>query len=169
MTDMDETEGAPTEFRIARYQALITIITSEGGLIWNRYNVFLAANTVLAAVMGALATREMPSVGTYWVLVISGVFGLVLCRNWWGLTNRGWKLQHLWVNEAQKSWEAEAQRYNWQGLGCPFHPYKTWCEREKCDPGSKDWICRHAKNVIYLFALAYVGTIGYSGWQLFPS
>ena len=164
---MDKTDGAPPEFRIARYAALITIITNEGGLIWNRYNVLLAANTVLVAVVGAIvATRGTPGVGMYWALVIFGVFGLVLCWNWWGLTDRGWKLQHLWVSEAQRSWDAEAQRYNWQGLGCPFEPYKTWCERENCDPGSKDWICRHAKYVIYLFALGYLGLSGYSGWQL---
>jgi hypothetical protein len=145
------------ELMIARYHALLSLITGDAELIWIRYNALLTANAIVAVVMGAMvgavATRGTIGSGAGLVLIGTAAFGLALCYQWWRLTHRGWQLQHAWVREAKA--------FDWEGLTDPFAPYDEWCASTRCGAGEYDWIARYAKRVIFLFALAYVGLLIY--------
>ena len=68
------------------YEASITLLMHESSLTWNRYNVYLAANSVLLASIGILKTSNMDAV-LYSVCLT--VIGIALCIIWSLLTLRG--------------------------------------------------------------------------------
>lgn len=141
----------PPELLIANYQSLMALITGDATLIWNRFNAMLTANAIIAAVLGAVTASNGLDKRIAWLLLLSSIFGLALCRIWWTLTHRGWALQHKWVSAAQK--------FDWKSLQSPFDPYTEWCHEHKCGTGTNDWICRSAKHVICLFVFAYIALI----------
>lgn len=131
---------------IARFQALLSLATTDAQLIWSRYYSLLTANAIVAVVIGALAAREFDRV-TGVVLLMLSVFGLVLTWQWKHLTRCGWELEHAWV--------AAAKEVSWKGKPNPFQPYSDWCETAGCAEGTEDWIAVYALRVCNLFFGAY--------------
>ena len=75
------------------------MITNEGQLIWNRFNVMFAANSFIILLLGTIfsATRNSNAPLVYALIPVGSLFGLVLCLQWYRLTNLGWKISKMWV------------------------------------------------------------------------
>ena len=140
----EQPENQPLE--LARFQALLTLIVTEGQLIWSRYYSLLTANAIVAVVLGAVASRDLDTAATI-VLLSLGLFGFLLTWQWRQLTRHGWQLQHTWV--------AAAKQVQWQGRPNPFEPYSEWCKTAGCGEGTSDWIAKWGQRVINLFLVAY--------------
>ncbi len=138
-----------TSGEIARFQALVSLITTDAQLIWSRYYSLLTANAIVAVVIGALAARTFDRLSGV-VLLILNLFGLALTWQWKQITRRGWELQHTWV--------AVAKQVSWGRMSNPFESYSTWCKSSGCGEGAKDWIATYAFRVCNLFLFAYAGT-----------
>src|SRR5205085_12141330 len=94
--------------RLALYSAVVSFINNEAQLIWNRYNVMLAANSFIAVLLGAVIALRPPT-ATDAIIVLSGsIVGLCLSWQWKGLTTRGWELEHYWVKYAET--------FRWEGI-----------------------------------------------------
>lgn len=134
------------------YSSVLSMITSDGQLVWSRYNAMLAANTFIGALLGILLTKQ----GWTWVdgllSSLTSVFGLALSLQWRGLTMRGWQLQHYWVQYA------EAFKF-WPGFENPLEPYVRWARDHNTGEGVHDWIARYAHGAIRIFIIGFASAL----------
>ncbi len=68
------------------YQVAIQMLIYEGNLVWNRFNVFVVANSIIIFTIGVLATSEVRFKHFTLLLIPVGIF---FCLLWSILTNRG--------------------------------------------------------------------------------
>ena len=74
------------EQRQRGYETAIELLIHEGSLTWNRYNVYLVANSVILASIGIL---ESANNDTLVLSICLTTVGIILCIAWYLLTLRG--------------------------------------------------------------------------------
>ena len=139
------------------YSASIALITYEGQMIWNRYNVMLAANSAIAVLLGALVARDAPltKLQLYGALGAS-LFCVALSWQWRLLTKAGWELQDSWVEHARA----------FASTGNPLVAHQKWRATHRASTGPDDAIGRAALGTIGLFMLAYVAVAAFCALAL---
>jgi len=88
-----------------KYQSAISIFNSEGQIQWARYNAMLLVNTALFGLTTFNLKNIELSSSTFFIQILfwlSPIFGLILCRSWYQMTNRGFIWIHHWISEANK-------------------------------------------------------------------
>lgn len=99
---MDVDPGVAVERENARvgYEVAVSLVASEGNLVWARYGLMLVAHSIILAAIG-LASDAEPPVRTV-VFVGLSVVGLVLCFAWWQLNDVGFRYFFYWVFSARE-------------------------------------------------------------------
>lgn len=85
-----------------KYQAVISLKTSEGEIQWARYNCMLVVNGVFTGLI--FLTYNNGSIPIFLKILLSFVpiFGLLLCHLWHGMTKRGFMWTNFWISEANR-------------------------------------------------------------------
>jgi len=161
-TEIQITE--PSEIYTTLYSSVVLFVNNEALLIWNRYNTMLAANSLIAALLGVILAKGALTIVEATLILCGSLFGLYLSWQWRGLTKRGWELEHYWVKYAES--------FKWNGLKNPMDPYSEWCIKAGRGEGLADWISVYAHRVINLFMLGYSIAVAIAliilAYQLFP-
>jgi len=93
-----------SDYRIEKalvgYEMAITLWTYEGELIWSKFNAMLVANSIVLAIIGILVGSN-PSTSPM-LLVGMPIVGLVLCLQWFLLTERGFSTYVYWILSARE-------------------------------------------------------------------
>lgn len=118
-------------------------INSERQAIWQRYNVMLAANSIVFAFL-ALGTRSK------WELFVGGTFGILLCAAWWILTESGWRLLGMRIERALQ--------FRWLGLDTTVNPFEVSVAYGRGGIGGMIYYVAIA--VICLFILGHILILG---------
>lgn len=105
----------PQELEDARikYQAAISLFTSEGQILWNRFGAMLAINTLLIGFIGI--AHNPPKILQIGISVV----GIIFCSFWYQMTKRGF----MWI----KNWIVEANNIEGQIDG-QINPVKNGAE-----------------------------------------
>lgn len=83
-----------------KYQAALSLFTSEGQIQWSRYNAMLVVNTIL---FGLISLKDFTFPNVFQILFrFSPIFGLILCYSWHRMTVRGFVWMNHWISEANK-------------------------------------------------------------------
>lgn len=91
----DELENARV-----KYQAALSLFTSEGQIQWSRYNAMLVVNTIL---FGLISLKDFTFPDFFQFLFrLLPIFGLILCYSWHRMTERGFVWMNHWISEANK-------------------------------------------------------------------
>jgi hypothetical protein len=138
---------------------LTSMVIAEGQLVCMRYNAMLTANTIVAALLGAVALKAEVTRKDEWLLLLASAFGVVLSVLWRGLTRRGW--------EVQKSYIHQARNYHLPAYKNAFEAYGDWREQTGRSEKKTDRIEIYAQRVIKLFTVAYVLIALYAGSRMF--
>ena len=85
------------------YEVAVNLWTYQGGLIWNRFNIMLTANSVIVSVIGILLSSDSDL--TIFAVLLPSV-GLVLCAVWALLAARGFVYHKYWSSRARELEEA---------------------------------------------------------------
>ena len=99
MGDKATSEGIdPVVIENARigYRVAVNLWTYQGSLNWNRFNVMLAANSIIVAVLGVVSNQSTSLV----IRFLLPVIGLFLCVVWVFLTSRGFDYHRYWSAQA---------------------------------------------------------------------
>lgn len=81
------------------YQAAITLMTYEGGLIWSKFNAMLVANSIVLGIIGmGLSSEFAPK----WLPLALSSCGLLLCLCWHFLMARSWDYYKYWILSARE-------------------------------------------------------------------
>lgn len=92
----DELENARV-----KYQAALSLFTSEGQIQWSRYGAMLLVNTLLFGLIGL--DKNIALSKSFPMLFQSvPIFGLLLCYLWHRMTDRGFIWMNHWIHEANK-------------------------------------------------------------------
>lgn len=127
------------EPKLSLYVAILSLITTEKQLIWNRYNAMLVANSFIAVPVGAVFAKSELKQIDHIILLLAIAVGFALSLLWMALTRSGWR----WHDTLM----AEARSYHWSPLKNP-----TDIGRES---RRRDWIKFQAYAVIWGFLLLY--------------
>ncbi len=161
-------QAASSFQEMEEFKALLQLAIVEAQLVWQRFNVMLAANGFLLALLGVHIAKVMEDMTKnasgevawpwVWLTVIGSIFGLALCFTWRAVTKCGWSLEHKWAEEAKK--------HKWQHFTNPYQLYTDWCRENGCGEGWNDLIARHARWVIGLFVIVYLLAFSFGAWQM---
>ena len=75
------------------YRAALGMISYQGRVIWDSFRTFLAANTIIAALAGALL-KLYPNLS--WPTAVLSSFGIIVCLFWIFIEDRAFKYQGYW-------------------------------------------------------------------------
>jgi hypothetical protein len=103
------------------FNAYVSLINSERQVLWQRYNILLAANSVI---LGFIVNRVANPLHQF-ELAVSCIFGFLLCIAWGVLTWCAWNIF--------TTWNSEAEKFMWLGVDSvtPINPIQVVKKHEK--------------------------------------
>lgn len=84
------------------YQSAISLLQYEGNLVWSRFNVLLAVQTLLLGGIGLLISENGDINFNSPILLPLSLIGLVICLVWFQVTIRGFSTLKLWTMSARE-------------------------------------------------------------------
>lgn len=86
-----------------KYSAVLNLKASEGEIQWSRYNAMLVVNTLIIGFIGLSYKEDL----TFsWLikslLVFVPILGILLCRIWYQMTDRGFMWTKYWMLKANE-------------------------------------------------------------------
>lgn len=86
-----------------KYSSTIGLKCSEGEIQWNRYNAMLVANTIIIGLISFTFNRDFNfPVGFKVIFWLTPMLGLLLCKYWYQVTDRGFIWSHFWMKKANE-------------------------------------------------------------------
>jgi len=78
-----------------KYQAAVSLVSSEGSNVWARYGHMLLINTIFVSVLGLTSNAPQPEKNWIWIGISS--IGLGVCSLWWAVNDVGFRYFFYWV------------------------------------------------------------------------
>ena len=83
------------------YEVAITLIQYNISLLWQEFNVFLLAETVLLGFMGTALTGASQTSVSNWLITSGSIFGILLCILWSATYLHNYKYYILRIEQAK--------------------------------------------------------------------
>jgi hypothetical protein len=81
------------------YQVAASLYMQENAITWSRFNIMVAASSIIITATGVAANNEA---NLYWLARVLPIAGLVLCLIWWMMMMRGFAYHNIWRDSASK-------------------------------------------------------------------
>lgn len=102
MPTIIQTNSLKSTVAIAKYQVAIDKNTSEGEILWNRYNALLVFNSLLITGIGFLYKGDDKGALPTLIAFSLPIAGLVSCYLWFIVTHRSFQWIKYWITSARK-------------------------------------------------------------------
>ena len=136
-----------------QYQTSVNLFTSEGSILWSRYNTFLIINSIIVTLLGYTynKSRSLPLL----IGIPIPLVGMIFCYLWWKMTKKGFYWIKFWIQTAR---EIEEKQKDNNSLVNPITKgYKKSLETQEFFNAEVSSLI-----IIDFFALSYLGMLLYN-------
>ena len=129
------------ETRMMLFQTHISICINSANLVWQRFNIMLAANAI---VFGFLASRTQPATSD---MVFGAFFGMALCMLWYFLIVSEWEFFRQWMRLSR--------RFTFHGFPPEANPHIA-IDRHRVPYSRAAFYAAHWTIVAFAFVYAFL-------------